>query len=679
MGGVHVDEIRSEDDVDQIIDLWKHHNRTLGLMPAGAFKDAAFRGWLIGAWIGGKAVGYALFRLPRNNKIILAHLCVADEARGSGVARALITAIRDRHSSRLGIRAKCRNDYNLDKMWSRLGFHPHGTAVGRGRDRSPMTVWWLDYGHPDLFSSVGNGEPSNGESNAVEAALDLNILMDLHIRKTSERSQVLAADHLDGLRLVVTDGVHRELARQPVDRRARLESAANQYPHRAGEPGRAAELYGKLAEAATECTMSMQDEGDLWQIAEAVAAGVEILLTWDDGLRSRFNRLRARIPELTSLQVVDPDHLVTYLDELAHLSAYQPARLQGSDYDRVRAGASDEACLMNFLGKQTGEARGELRDALRRLARQHVPCWLIRTGDADPIACYAAHLDGNVLRVPLFRTAGGPMSETIAHQLLWLLRRDAKAQGAQVIDVTDEHVDGPLVRAMASEPFHQVGEHRYAWVVAVCGTSHEVTQATNAARRSVGVPPGPLHRPELPPHAAAELERTLWPAKLSDSSLPHYIIPIQPKWSGELLGYPDQLTTRPVELSLGREQVYYRSARPRLKAPARILWRVSKTKHNPSGIIGTSTLDAVFVDTPERLHAIFSKYGVFDWRLLETLAAAGPMIQALQFSDTELFDRPISEYAYNLIREEHGGPGTFYSPRLIGNQLFTALYRVATG
>jgi hypothetical protein len=86
--------------------------------------------------------------------------------------------------------------------------------------------------------------------------------------------------------------------------------------------------------------------------------------------------------------------------------AYQPARLQGSAYDQVRAGADDEPRLLEFLGRTSGETRGELRDLLRRLAREEVPRWLIRTSDEPAIACYAAHLDGQVLRVPLLRTAG---------------------------------------------------------------------------------------------------------------------------------------------------------------------------------------------------------------------------------------------------------------------------------
>ncbi|ROP37211.1 GNAT family N-acetyltransferase [Saccharothrix texasensis] len=685
MGALEVGEVRPGDPVvDELIKLGKRYSRTLGMMPAGAFWEAAYRGRLVAARIDGRPVGYALFRLPRSNQVMLSHLCVAAEARGSGVARALVAEIRARHSSRLGIRAKCRDDYGLNPMWEALGFHARGSAVGRGKDRSPMTVWWLDHGHADLFSSLTEAELLADEPDLLEAALDLNILMDLHTRadaSSAQRSQVLVADHLEGrLRLVVTNGVDRELAHRPQDQRVPVELAASHYPRRTAAAGEAEDVFAQLvrASATTGQELSRQDEGDLWQIAEAVASGVGVLLTWDDGLRRRFADLQRTVPALASFHVLDPDHLVTHLDEVARAWAYQPARLQGSAYDQVRAGADDEPRLLEFLGRTSGETRSELRDLLRRLAREDVPRWLIHTGTEPAIACYAAYLDGQVLRVPLLRTAVHQLSDTIARQLVWLLRRDARNHGALVIDVSDQHVGGVLTRAMASDPFHHHGGHRYAWVVPVCGTAQEVAQAANEARELVDVGPGPLLRPGLSPRTAAEIERSLWPAKLTDSDLPHYIIPIQPRWSGDLLGYPIQLTTRPVELSLGREQVYYRAADNLLTAPSRILWRVSQGRHTSAEIIGTSFLDAIDVDTPSRLHAALKHYGVLDLPLLEKLADGRPQIQALRFSDTELFARPISTNTYSLIREQHGGPKTFYGPHRIRPELFAALYRTGT-
>lgn len=685
MGTLEISEVGPGDPaVDELIKLSKRYSRTLGMMPAGAFREATQWGGLIDARIDGVLMGYALFRLPRNNQVMLSHLCVDSLARKSGVARALVAEIREKHSSRLGILAKCRDDYELNPMWEALGFHARSRAVGRGRDRSPMTVWWLDHGHADLFSFLTEPELLADEPDLLEAALDLNILMDLHTRAdsaSSKRSRVLIADHLVGrLRLVVTNAVDRELARRPQVQRAPIKVAANQYPRRTAVASRAEDLFTQLVHASTtgDQQLSPQDEGDLWQIAEAAAAGVGVLLTWDDKLRRRFGELRKVMPALASFHVLDPDHLVTHLDKLAQAWAYQPARLQNSAYDQVRASADDEHRLLEFLGKTSGETRGELRDLLRALAREQVPRWLIRTVDEPAIACYAAYLDGQILRVPLMRTIGHQLSDTIARQLLWLLRRVAQEQGARVIDVSDRHVGGVLTRALATDPFHHQGDHWYAWVIPMCGTSHDIGQAANEIRRLVNAGPGPLLRPGLPSRAAAEIERSLWPAKLIDTALPHYVIPIQSRWSGDLLGYPIQLTTRPVELSLGREQVYYRTHDAKLTAPARVLWRVSQTRRASAAIVGTSLLDAIDVDRPARLHAALRHYGVLDLPDLEEFADGRPTVQALRFSDTELFDRPISNSTYDRLRQQHGGPKAFYGPQRVNPELFAALYRAGS-
>jgi hypothetical protein len=405
-----------------------------------------------------------------------------------------------------------------------------------------MTVWWLDHGHPDLFSLLVEPDLLEDEPDLLEAALDVNILMDLHARPDqpgAQRSHVLAADHLVGrLRLVVTDGIDHDLARHPAKQRERLTAAARHYLRRSAPAEQAEALFAQLEAASGPRPLSDQDKGDLWQIATAVTAGVGVLLTWDDGLRTRFAQLREAVPALRDFRVYDPDHLVTRLDELSRVWAYQPTRLQGSDYDQIRASADHEPDLMLFLDQPGGERRNELRDTLRRLARQQTLRWLIRGGAEPSIACYAAHLDGEILRVPLLRVANHPISDTLARQLLWMLRQEAHAQHACVIDISDTHLSGALTRAAASDAFHHAANHWYGWVISVCGTAHQITEATNHARDLVQLGPGPLIRSHLASRAAAEIERALWPAKLTDSDLPHYILPIQPRWSTELLGYP---------------------------------------------------------------------------------------------------------------------------------------------
>src|SRR5205814_8086933 len=123
----------------------------------------------------------------------------------------------------------------------------------------------------------------------------------------------------------------------------------------------------------------------------------------------------------------------------------------------------------------------------------------------------------------------------------------------------------------------------------------QVEHPVAAAARQAGVPePAPL-RSDMPAVAAAELERIWWPAKITDSRLPTYMIPIQQAFSVDLLGVPHAFL-RDDALGLAREHVYYRSPKGlRIQAPARLLWYISGSgagvAYQP-GVVACSQLDS---------------------------------------------------------------------------------------
>ncbi|MER6409433.1 GNAT family N-acetyltransferase [Streptomyces viridosporus] len=121
--------------IDKAIALGDRYMKTLGLITPPAYRKAAEDGGLAAAVEADEVLGYALFGLPkRSARIRLAHLCVAEEQRGRGIAHRLVKGIKERHPERLGIKAKCRRDCNLSGMWRSLGFIPDGEVRGRGRD-----------------------------------------------------------------------------------------------------------------------------------------------------------------------------------------------------------------------------------------------------------------------------------------------------------------------------------------------------------------------------------------------------------------------------------------------------------------------------------------------------------------------------------------------------------------
>jgi GNAT superfamily N-acetyltransferase len=677
--------------IERLVALGDTARDTLGMLPPAVYRDAAADRRLLVARVGGEVAGYVLFRRPRS-EVALTHVCVAHRYRRSGVARRLVEEVSSRTRMRHGLRAKCRDDYEIAAFWRALGFDFLGPTHGNGADRAPMTVWWRDHQIPNLFSPPVDEQPT-----LLPVAIDTNILMDLHTREGTRSEVLLGPDLVDRMELVVPHGgLERDLDDQPAERRARLVDAAEKHHRRPNsDPVRARSLRDTLLAAIQtrhpEYPNQPTDLGDLWQIAHAAAAGIQVLVTRDDRLRTVIGPIVTTVdrPEFRSFRIIDPDHLVRHVDQLAHAAAYQPRALQGSQFTTELAGADSEAVLLAFLNHGTGETTNQLRTVLRDQAKSAQPAVIVRDADGAPMACYATRLDGAVLRVPLLRVADHAHAETMARRLLWLLRERARDAHSRTVVIDDRHLSPILRRAAVYESYEPLGDRWLAWVIDECGASLAVSASVSTARQALDLGPATLLTPGLSAEIAAQYERAWWPAKLTDSQLPHFAVAIKPDWSAGLFGVPETLTDRPNELALGREQVYYRSGRNSvLQAPGRILWYLSQDKMAQrsrsrgappaSFFIGTSLLDAIHTDTPQALHAALGHYGVYTLDHIQGSVDDRGLVQALRISDTELFRTPVTRRQYDRLLTSHPGPEMILSPVRMPTDTFAAIYTLGT-
>ncbi len=121
--------------------------------------------------------GYILFRIVKSkSRAAITHLCVKRSLIGHGAARHLVDALIEHTKELRGISLFCRRDYESNKFWSYIGFVYQGEKEGRGRDRMPLTHYWYDHKHPDLFSLVND---QIIESRSVKAVIDANIFYSL--------------------------------------------------------------------------------------------------------------------------------------------------------------------------------------------------------------------------------------------------------------------------------------------------------------------------------------------------------------------------------------------------------------------------------------------------------------------------------------------------------------------
>ena len=191
-------------DVLRAIELGDRYRRTLGFLPREAYHAAAKKGTLLLARHGAEVIGYAYFGLTRTH-VRLSHLCVHEDYRGRGIARAMVEFLRSRYAQYPGIKARCRRDYELDRMWIKLGFAP--VHEKQGKSTELLTFYWLDLGHPNLMIR-------RASQLLARAAVDLNVVRALAEpdRSDARDAAALVDDQVsDRLELVRTSALDEEI------------------------------------------------------------------------------------------------------------------------------------------------------------------------------------------------------------------------------------------------------------------------------------------------------------------------------------------------------------------------------------------------------------------------------------------------------------------------------------
>ncbi|MDO6803986.1 GNAT family N-acetyltransferase [Wenyingzhuangia sp. 1_MG-2023] len=179
-------------EFENAVELGDSNSKTLGFLPKKAFEKYAEQGQLIGAFENktNSLQGYILYRISYN-RVTIVHLCVNKENRNNGTAKKLFDYLKNITKHFDGIRLSCRNDYNIDHFWQKLGFVPKKEKIGRSKQQLPLTIWWYPHSQNDLFSQVSEYEIKN----KIVAVIDMNIFLDIK-NKRHEESLALKSDWL---------------------------------------------------------------------------------------------------------------------------------------------------------------------------------------------------------------------------------------------------------------------------------------------------------------------------------------------------------------------------------------------------------------------------------------------------------------------------------------------------
>jgi len=685
--------------LEEVIELGQANANTVGFLPRGAFIRYAAENQILVAFDKRKMViGYLLYATSAKKGLAyIVHLCVRQSHRRQGVAEALFEELKIATKDVFrGIRVRCRRDYEASAVWPKLGFVAAHEVPGRSRHGTTLTVWWFDHGHPTLFSYAAEQQAES----KLKVAIDANVFFQLQdpLTPSNEESQSLLADWLqENMELCVTNEIFNEVNRNPDEvGRKQGRAFASTFSKLVSTDDEFQRVKEELRRFFPE-QMSISDESDLRQLAWSIAAGVGFFVTRDSGLLEMEDRVYGSF----GIRIIHPSDLVINQDQLMREAEYQPARLAGSQVKVERVHSGQSALLEDAFRAPQGETRAEFRRKLHLYLADPRTFETNAVKSAEqPMLALIVHgrQKERELEIPIFRVVRDPLSATLVRHLVLNSILVSSDEERVLTKVTDAYLSDDAIDALQEMGFVFTGNF---WVKAnlpivetaegliprLSSLSMDFPSVSQYFQQMIDALKTAYSADNV--QTMLQVERSLWPAKLTDIDIPTFVIPIRPEWAMHLfdphIASQDLLGGEP-SLIFSVENVYYRASRPRvLTAPARILWYVSRGRGKYQGtmaIRASSYLDEVVIGEPKTLFSQFRRLGVYRWEDVFGIAREriDQEIMAFRFSITEVFSNPISrDELQEIWREEMGGRFHIQTPIAIPRERFFRLYRLGMG
>lgn len=656
--------------VVQLADTFSHR---VGFYPRSAFKERARKGDILVA-ISKKPeslLGYLMYYVARG-RVVIQQLCVAKEYQKCGVGVRLVDELKSTTRHLEGISLHCAREFPAHSFWVRLGFQPISEKPGRGADRKPLTRFWFDYGHPDLFSALYDERRETTLGAVLDANVVFNLALTLASHEAAEAKALTAPWLHDEITLWITDELLREINKcEDEHRRKKSRAYARRFPQlkyvSADRDAALSKLKSVLPPARTE-----SDESDRRHLATAIAGGAAFLVTQDGGMLKWQEQLRTHF----DIEVLRPIELVTRIDEIRREAEYAPGRLAGSSVLLRRIGSDCiDSVIEMFLAHDSGERKSDFRKCI--LSAMRIPTQgkglQSTTSDGTPLVLVLSELDQNGrCRVPVLRIRRHQLALTVARHMIHRCILDSVQEGCHVIVVSDSHLRIGVADALREMGFYPVGAMWMKLNLSGCMTldrletvldtlslsSPDYAQLFDLIRRDVIR----TRVPDATPDLVAALENQLFPVRFLDNRIPNYIVPIEPRWATELFDEKlasEQLISADDLLSLQCENVFYRSARiPLPLAPAHVLWYVSKGHGSipgPQSVRACSNVQTAEAGCPKDLFRKYNRLGVFDWSHVRQAANETGQVFAFRFGGTEVFSDEIGLAALRSMLYKHMG------------------------
>lgn len=666
---------------DDAVELGDKNSKTLGFLPFEAFKKYAKQNQLIGAFdkSTGELLGYLLYRVSFN-KVTIVHLCINEVKRNNNIAKELVNYLKKNTKQYEGIRLSCRNDYGIDQVWEKFNFVPIKEKIGRSKEGLPLTIWWYPHYKNDLLTLISEYELKN----KIVAVIDMNIFLDIK-EEREEESLALKSDWLlSEAILYYTREIHNEINKAKTPK---LKLSSRKYLNYFKEllfkdEDEFSRIFLELKEELP--LKNENDKSDLNHIAYSISGGAQFFITRDVEVLKRKDFFKKY-----SLTVCRPSDFITQLDENIQISKYKPQTLIGTNISSKRITTDNiDNYIKIFLKPSERKSRFQ---KLVRNALSHPNEYELITISKKEIVLAFLIFDRNnkdLLKIPVFRFLTNDLKVTLSKHLLFKSILISINEGRTSIEIEEKYLDNDLIEIIKEARFVRNGNN---WIkVNIKGVLN-----TGDLKQKINKDSGlkkicdEITEKIIEVNKEKEFikgynyERYFSPLKIENLEIPTFIVPIKPKWAEQL--FNDKSNEKlpfyepEYELLLNRENVYYRSAAPKIiKAPARILWYSSENKitNGKGSIIATSYVDEVFIDNPKKLYKQFEKLGVYKWKDISSTAGNKDKLMAFVFSDTELFKKTISLKNINTNFEVlEGKKFMIVAPMKIKKETYLAFYK----
>ena len=654
-------------DFSSVDKLMKGDRRTLGFLSEETIKSYLRKGNVLGAKTeNGELVGYLLYGKTAD-RFRITHLCVSKGFRSQDIARKLLEGLVAKADTQKEIKLKCRREFSASKMWPRLGFVPLEDVEGRSADRNLLTVWYRnikEHDQLDLFEAKISDD-------VLDVVVDSQVFFDIGSDEdnNSESSSLYFGPMSDYFNLLVTNEIFVEIDRHK-DRSHRDSNRQRAHHMLITHKEELVEHFeSKLKEILPNSTPSQMS--DIRHLAKAAASKFGIFITRDKRLLSKSSDIH----KSTNLQVMSPAKLIIEQHELLESKAYKPTYVSGSRIKWHRMTSKDitNLSLTSFL--MSTEKKHELEDILKSFLLDPSRYDSLLLKDEDKIiAISVQEIKDNTLilhmirPVLLFSNHSVPLEYLISNTIATAVRKRIN-----LIKINTSALVPELMPHLEDKGFIKNNDS----YLRLCFTkSYTHTQLIAEIEKI-----DPLIKRKYENMGTSEIEYHCSPLDLVDLYKNLFLIPINQGYAISLVdparSAQDLFGGTPGKL-LGWDNVYYRSKTHHniLKSPGKILWYVSG---NQGGVVATSHLDEVIINTPKELYRKYKKLGILEWKNLYAICHGdiSKQIMALGFSNTISFNQKIPLRQLQVIYEEERGKKlSLQSPLKISKNIFRKIYQI---